>query len=338
MAHVAKWKKEKVEEIKNLINQYPVVALADMTNVPSPQLQKIRGSLRDSVKIIMTKNRLIKLAFDQLKDSKKGIEKLDSHLKGMPSLIFTKDNPFKLSKVLSKNKTKAPAKPGQLAPSDIKVSAGPTPFAPGPIMGELGQLGIKTTIQEGKIHIKDDVILVKEGKVISDKAASLLSKLKIEPMEIGLNLTAAYEDGLIYEKNVLSIDEQTYLNNLQLASSESVNLSVSVCYPTKETIELLIKKGHIEGKALLDFSNIQIPEEITEAKTEQKQEEPSEPKKEEARTTEEKFEEDRKKAQDILNKLQEEKMKNPQHHAYYKKEEQINKGPKVEDLVPKGNI
>src|SRR3989344_6269422 len=271
MAHVAKWKIDKVEEIKDLIKQYSVVALADMTNVPSPQLQKIRGSLRDSVKIIMTKSRLIKLALDQLKDSKKGIEKLDVHLKGMPSLIFTKDNPFKLSKILSKNKTKAPAKPGQLAPNDIRVSAGPTPFAPGPIMGELGQLGIKTTIQEGKIHIKDDIILVKEGKVISDKAASLLSKLKIEPMEIGLNLVAAYEDGLIYEKNVLSIDEQSYLNNLQIVYSESINLSVSICYPTKETVALLIKKGYIEGKALLDFSNIQIPE------NEIKIEEPSEP-------------------------------------------------------------
>src|SRR3989344_1231803 len=247
-AHVAKWKKDKVEEIKKLINQYKIVAIADMTNMPSPQLQKMRSSLRGNMRIIMTKARLMKLAIRELKDTKKGIEQLEESLKGMPSLVLTQENPFRLSKLLSKSKTKAPAKPGQLAPNDIKISAGPTPFAPGPVMGELGQLGIKTTVQEGKIHIKDDVIIVKEGAVISDKVASMLSKLKIEPMEIGLNLIAAYEDGLIYKKDVLSIDESMYINNVRMAYSQSINLAMNIDYPTKDTISLMVKKAYLDGK------------------------------------------------------------------------------------------
>ncbi|MBI2112759.1 50S ribosomal protein L10, partial [Candidatus Woesearchaeota archaeon] len=37
--------------------------------------------------------------------------------------------------MLEKNKSNAPAKPGQVAPKDITVKAGATSFAPGPIIG-----------------------------------------------------------------------------------------------------------------------------------------------------------------------------------------------------------
>jgi len=378
---------KKIEYLKKLINNYSVIAIADVSNVPSPQLQKIRASLKDSMEIYMAKKRLIKIAFESSKDSKKGIEKLSEHLKGMPSLIFTNYNPFKLSKILSKNKTKAPAKPGQEAPSNIKVPAGPTPFAPGPIIGELGQLGIKTEVKEGKINVKEDTIVVKEGEKINDKVAGVLSKLKIEPMEIGLNLMAAYENGLIYPKNILAIDEEKYLNDLKSAVSESFNLAVNIAYPAKGTIEILIKKAYIEGKALLDFSGQPLKEEksseeqeaqdktqksnseefIKHPKEESKQEETQgeqqkeempqkdnnkpteekqnteekgseEPQETKEASAEERFKEEEKKAKEILNALQEEKLKNPSNYPKPQKEEKpINKGPKVEDLVPKDN-
>lgn len=325
-AHVAKWKKDKVEEIKKLILEYKIIAIADLTNMPSPQLQKMRSALRKDMKIVMTKGRLIKLAIQQLKDKINGIEKLESSLKGMPTLVLTQENPFKLAKLLSKSKTKAPAKPGQLAPNDIKISAGPTPFAPGPVMGELGQLGIKTTVQEGKIHIKDDVIIVKEGAIISDKVASMLSKLKIEPMEIGLNLIAAYEDGLIYTKDVLSVDELAYLNNIRLAYSESLNLAMYMDYPTKDTISLLVKKAYLGGKNLSKIANIEVNEE-------KKGEIEMKPKSEQ-----ETFEENQKKAQDVLSRLQEEKMKHPTTVHVKKEGELVKKGPNVKDLIPRDNI
>lgn len=327
-AHVAKWKKDKVEEIKKLISQYKIIAIADLTNMPSPQLQKMRLALKDNVKIVMTKGRLIKLAIRDLKDKIKGIEHLESSLKGMPTLVLTQENPFKLAKLLSKSKTKAPAKPGQIAPNDIKISAGPTPFAPGPVMGELGQLGIKTTVQEGKIHIKDDVIIVKEGAIINDKVASMLSKLKIEPMEIGLNLIAAYEDGLIYNKDVLSVDELAYLNNIRLAYSESLNLAIGIDYPTKDTISLLIKKAYLSGKNLSKIANVEVNEEVKE-----KGEIEMKPKSEQ-----EVFEENQKKAQDVLSRLQEEKMKHPTTVHVKKEGELVKKGPNVRDLIPKDNI
>ena len=61
-------------------------------------------------------------------------------------------------------KTAAPAKPGDIAPEDILVKAGDTPFKPGPIVGELQKAGIPAAIEGGKIVIKKDKVLVKKGE------------------------------------------------------------------------------------------------------------------------------------------------------------------------------
>ena len=120
-AHVAEYKKEIVTSLVKLINQYPIVGIVNMENLPAPQLQAMRAQLRGNFHLTMTKRRLIKLAFEQAKSTKKGIEQLENHLGGMPALIFTKENPFKLSRTLQRSKSPAPAKAGQTAPRDIVV-------------------------------------------------------------------------------------------------------------------------------------------------------------------------------------------------------------------------
>jgi large subunit ribosomal protein L10 len=198
----------------------------------------------------MTKRRLMKIAIESVKDSKPGIEKLIPYLKGMPALIFTKDNPFTLYKKLDKSKSTAPAKAGQQAPNDIVVRAGPTPFAPGPIIGELGAFKIKSGIEDGKVVIKADSIVAKEGDVINAALAGILSRLGIEPMEIGLNITATYEDGMIFTKDVLAIDEKEYTDNMTRCATWAFNLAMEAGYLTEETTKALIVKAYNDSKAL----------------------------------------------------------------------------------------
>ncbi|MBI3026922.1 50S ribosomal protein L10 [Candidatus Woesearchaeota archaeon] len=255
-AHVAEYKKEIVGSLVNLINEYPIIAVVNMENLPAPQLQAMRAQLRSSFKITMTKRRFMNLAIEQTKSKKEGIEKLEVHLGGMPALIFTKENPFKLSKTLQKNKSPAPAKPGQTAPRDIAVSKGPTSFAPGPIIGELALAGIKAGVESGKVAIKEDTVVVKAGEKIKPKVAEILTRLGIQPMEVGLELVAVYERGLIYTKDVLSIDETEYKNRLSNASRWAFNLAVNSAYPTKETISVLIGKANNDAKNLGISQNI----------------------------------------------------------------------------------
>ena len=96
MAHVAEYKKRIVDDLAKLMIDYPVVAVVSVESVPAPQLQKVRAQIRDNVVVMMSKRRLFKIAIEKANETKKGIDKLNDHLGGMPALMFTKENPFKL--------------------------------------------------------------------------------------------------------------------------------------------------------------------------------------------------------------------------------------------------
>ena len=184
--HIAQYKKDEADRLRNMLQKYKVIAVADMTGMPSPQLQRLRNSTKDSLVITMSKGRIIKIIVGELKDKIKGIDKLKECIRGMPALIMTNDNPFRLSSILKKSKSSAPAKAGQIAPNDIIVPAGPTQFPPGPIIGEFGQIGIKASVVDGKVTVKEDKIVVREGQEITAPVANVLAKLGMEPMEIGI--------------------------------------------------------------------------------------------------------------------------------------------------------
>ncbi len=254
--HVAQEKLDQVKKFADLILKYPIIGAVDMENLPTKQLQNMRASLRGNVELFVGKRRLIKLAIETVKDKKKGIEQLVSQLKGMPGLLFTNENPFTLYKKLKKSKSPAPAKPGQTAPKDIIIKAGATPFAPGPVIGELSAIGLKVGVEGGKVAVKEDKVVVKEGEVIKANVASILTRLGIEPMEIGLNVVAVYQEGTIFQKSVLDVDEDAYIKNITQAAQWAFNLAVDAGYPTQETTIYLIQKAFMESKALALSRNI----------------------------------------------------------------------------------
>jgi len=246
---VSQEKKKLVQELIKDAKEYPIVGVVNMQSLPAQQSQKMREMLRKKgVKLIMARKKLLKLA---LVDSKlANIEQLAEKVKGMPALLFTKDNPFTLYSIIQKNKSAAPAKAGQEAPKDIVVPAGPTGFAPGPIISELAAVGIKTKVENGKLTIINDATVAKEGDIISPKLAETLKRLDIKPMEIGLNLTAVWEDGLVFAAKQLHVDEKEYAQNIVKAAQWAMNLAVECGIFTKETTEVIIQKAFREAKAV----------------------------------------------------------------------------------------
>jgi large subunit ribosomal protein L10 len=247
-SHIPESKTAAVKELKKILNEYPIVALLNLENLPAKQLQVMKGKLRKDALIKMAKKNLIKEAFKE--SGKPNIDKMNEYMGGMPALLLTKENPFRLFKIIKKSKSPAAIKPGQVTPKDITIPAGPTPFAPGPIIGELGMLKIKAGIEGGKVAIKEDSHVAKKGDVIKPQLASLLLRLGIEPMEIGLDLVAVYENGEILTKDVLDIDEDVFMQKLHTAATEAMNLAVDVAYPCSDTIELLVQKSFRDAKAI----------------------------------------------------------------------------------------
>ncbi len=248
MPHVASWKKEEVESLKELIESHDVVGMANLSDIPAPQLQKMRRSLKDSAVVKMSRKTLMSLALSESK--KENIADLEGHMEGQPAMIFTDMNPFKLYKILEASKTDAPAKAGSIAPADIVVPKGDTAFKPGPILGELQKVGIPAKIDKGKIVITNDKTIVAEGETISKEIASLVTRLEIFPMEVGIDLVAAYEDQTVYTSDVLTIDEEKTIADVQKAFTQALNLSVNAVIFNKESVPVLLQNANTKAMNL----------------------------------------------------------------------------------------
>lgn len=248
MPHVASWKKEEVESLKELIESHDVVGMANLSDIPAPQLQKMRRSLKDSAVVKMSRKTLMSLALSESK--KENIADLEGHMEGQPAMIFTDMNPFKLYKILEASKTDAPAKAGSIAPADIVVPKGDTAFKPGPILGELQKVGIPAKIDKGKIVITNDKTIVAEGETISKEIASMLTRLEIFPMEVGIDLVAAYEDQTVYTSDVLTIDEEKTIADVQKAFTQALNLSVNAVIFNKESVPVLLQNANTKAMNL----------------------------------------------------------------------------------------
>ena len=247
-----------LKSLSEQMEDYPVIGIVDMYNLPARQLFHIKEQLKGKAIITVVKKRVIKLALEGSK--KPGLPGLAGKIMSQPALLFSRGNPFELANAIAKSKSKAAARPGDIAPKDIVVQAGPTNLPPGPAIGELQKAKIQAGVEGDKIVVKKDALVAKKGDVITPELAALLPKLGIEPMEIELNLVAVWDEGMVFGKDILFIPQEHYISELQQAYSQSFNLAVNMGYMTKETVPAIIGKAHREAVSLALAANIITPE------------------------------------------------------------------------------
>jgi large subunit ribosomal protein L10 len=264
MTHIADWKYKEVEQLTNLLVGKKIIGVAEIGGIPGPQLQQMRKNLHGVAQIRSAKNTLIRKALDEAEKKAKGITQLKEEISGQTAIVATDENPFKLYKQIKATRTMAPAKGGETATYDIMVKAGDTPFKPGPIVGELQKAGIPAAIQEGKVVIKTDKVLVPAGKKIPADVAQMLTRLEIFPIEIGMTLHAVYEDGTIFKPDVLDVNADEFIAKIKQASTNAFNLAVESAWITKATIGPLLLKAHTTAVGLALERNILTKETVNQ--------------------------------------------------------------------------
>ena len=248
-----KRKKGQIDAIVNLVEQNSVIALANLSGISSKALQGIRSSMRSGeveATIKVAKNTIKTLALK--KTSKKEITKLIPHINGSCAIIFANTNPFKLQKFLNQNQVPAPAKTGQISPVDVYVSEGLTNLDPGPIIGELGSIGLQTRIEKGKIRISKTAKVLSKNDTVTEAHATVLARLGIQPFKVGLKLQTVLEDGKIIDGRILDVDEDRIISDLQQASLNALILAVNpkIVYFTTSSAPLLLKTAISQVMAL----------------------------------------------------------------------------------------
>ena len=181
--------------------------------------------------------------------------------------MFSDDDAFEISGFLADNKVPAKAKIGQEAPEDIEIKAGPTSLMPGPDISALSAVGLQPKVEDGKISIAQDSVLVKKGEEISEEKASILSKLDITPFEVGLEPLVAFSEGKVYAD--IKIDKEAALAELTDAYSRGLAFAVELGYTSGETVGYLIAKAGAHEGALSALIKTEKVEEKSEDKAEE---------------------------------------------------------------------
>src|SRR6059058_2234438 len=247
---VAAWKKEAITQLQVLLQKYPVIAAADLTKVRSSQIHELRKRLRDKVAMVVTKNNLLRKSVELSESSHGRVGEFVKDLQGSNILLFTDVNPYSLIILLEKSKVRVPAKAGDIATGEIMVPAGNTGLPPGPVISEFGEIKVQTRIEGGSIWVAQDSVVARRGDKITAKMASVLSKLGLKPMEAGLTLVVAFDNGTILRGGDLTVDLPSYKNDLITAINDALNLSTEVGYVTVENAPRILVKGFREALAL----------------------------------------------------------------------------------------
>lgn len=227
----AERKQQYFEKLKAYLDKYAKVVVVGADNVGSNQMQKIRQSLRGNAEILMGKNTMVRKVLREYVENNPKVEPLIGLVKNNVGFVFTNGDLSEVEKKLLHHRVGAPAKAGIIAPNDVIVPKGPTGMEPTQT-AFLQALNIASKINKGQVEIVSDVHLIKAGDKVGSSEATLLQKLNIKPFSYGLTILNIYDNGAVYEPEVLKLTDADLLAKFRNGVNNVAGLSLAIGYPT----------------------------------------------------------------------------------------------------------
>jgi len=236
-----KAKAQMFADLQEIPKKYRVMALVKMDKVRASQILPLRKKLQGEVEFFSVKDKVARKALELLDIP--GIREVAGQLTGQCMFLFTNMSPFKLNVLLAKNSIMMAARAGDIASIDVVVPPVNTGVAPGPMLTEFKEAGIPTKIDQGTIWITKETVPVRKGEAIGDKLAPLLGKLDIKPVEAGIALESALEEGTVYSRDEMVIDVDGFREDLARSHREAVALTIEIGYITADNIRQILAKA-----------------------------------------------------------------------------------------------
>jgi large subunit ribosomal protein LP0 len=236
---IKKQKKVKyVEKLLSYLSEYKNFLLINIDNVGSKQLQQVRIALRGRAKVLMGKNTVIRKVFRDHPDPK--IQEAAAIVRNNIGFIFTNEPDLKkLRDEVEAEKVPASARVGLVAPCDVWIEDGPTGLDPGQTTW-FQTMNIATKIVRGSIEILTRTLLCKKGGVVNASMVALMGKLDIKPFFFGVTIKMVYENGSLYDSEVLDLSEDDLLAKFFNAVAHVAALSLAAHYPTEAAVPHLM--------------------------------------------------------------------------------------------------
>lgn len=236
-------KSEYFERLYQLLDDHRSIIVCNVDNVGSNQMHQIRASLRKQAIVLMGKNTMIRKAVRSRVAENPALERLLPLIKGNIGLVFTNGDLKDTREKIVSNRVRAPAKAGAVAPCNVIIPAGNTGMEPGKT-SFFQALGVPTKIARGTIEIVSDVHLIKAGSKVGPSEATLLNMLNISPFTYGLNVTAVYDAGNVFEPEILDITDEVMLEKLAAGISEIASLSLALHWPSIASVSHLLMNNY----------------------------------------------------------------------------------------------
>jgi len=255
----AKRKKKYSAELIRCLETYKNIIIVNVDNVGSSQMQKVRLALRGKGVLLMGKNTIIRKFVREQQEKNAKLESLLPFVFGNIGFVFTNADLRQIRVLILSNKVPAAAKTGTIAPNDVHIPAGPTGLDPGQT-SFFQALNIATKIEKGAIAIINAVHLIRKDDKVTASHVALLTKLNIQPFHFGFKVTDIYEDGVVYQSNILDMTreqlEQKFLNGVAKLSA----LSLAIGYPTQASLPHLVGNAFKKLMSVALAADIDIPQ------------------------------------------------------------------------------
>jgi len=253
------WKANYFTKLENLLEEYPKCFIVGADNVGSKQMQEIRIALRGKAVVLMGKNTMMRKAIRGYMEKNPDLERLLPHIKMNVGFVFTKEELITVRDLLLANKKAAPAKAGALAPVDVTIPAQNTGM--GPEKTSFFQaLQIPTKITKGTIEIIQDVPIIKIGDKVGASEATLLNMLKISPFTYGLLIQKVYDNGSIFDPEILDITDEDIKQKFMAGVANVAAVCLTINYPTIASVPHSIVNGMKNLLAVAAVTDISFKE------------------------------------------------------------------------------
>uniref|UniRef100_A0A287DFY5 60S acidic ribosomal protein P0 n=1 Tax=Ictidomys tridecemlineatus TaxID=43179 RepID=A0A287DFY5_ICTTR len=220
----ATWKSNYFLKIIQLLDDSPKCFTVGTDNVGSKQMQQIRMSLRGKAVVLMGKNTMMRKAIRGHLENNPALEKLLPHIRGNVGFVFTKEDLTEIRDMLLANKVPAAARAVTVPAQNTGLGPEKTSF--------FQALGITTKISRGTIEILSDVQLIETGDKVGASEATLLNMLNISPFSLGLIIQQVFDNGSIYNPEVLDITEETLHSRFLEGVRNVASVCLQIGYPT----------------------------------------------------------------------------------------------------------
>uniref|UniRef100_A0A8C6CK65 Large ribosomal subunit protein uL10-like insertion domain-containing protein n=1 Tax=Moschus moschiferus TaxID=68415 RepID=A0A8C6CK65_MOSMO len=239
----ATWKSNYFLKIIQLLDDYPKCFTVGADNVGSKQMQQIRMSLRGKAVVLMGKNTMMRKAIRGHLENNPALQKLLPHIWGNVGFVFTKEDLTEIRDMLLANKVPAAARAGAIAPCEVTMPSQNTGLGPEET-SFFQALGITTKISRGTIEILSNVQLIKTRDKVGASEATLLNMLNISPFSFGLVIQQVFDNGSIYNPEVLDITEETLHSHFLEGVRNVASVCLQIGYPTVASVPHSIINGY----------------------------------------------------------------------------------------------